>query len=102
MYNLEREFKLDKYGWKGCSLFFIAPTYKEMRDLQGLQLDQTVESAEKVFQFMKSKFIRGTAPDKEGTQEVKAEDLEELPFDMILDLTRYMVSGEIDENLDSA
>lgn len=100
-FKTTRKFDLSSYGWKGCYIEVEAITYKEMQDWNSQNLDKTdPAAAQKVFEYLSSKFVSGKALDEEANKvDLKKENLSELPFDIILGLSDWLFSGSIDQNL---
>lgn len=106
MFKSERNFDMTQFGWDDCKFTFNALTWGEQRELdrerikwQSSTKDEEVEgAANKIVDFLKKKFVKGYALDEQGTKkEVKPEDFEEIPFDVLLKLIAWVTSGEVDE-----
>lgn len=73
--------------WTGAEINFRALTFKETRDLAGLNFDADNPDADKsiefVTKFLGDHFISGKAYNGEGLVPLTKDDLEELPVDVI-------------------
>lgn len=106
MFKSERNFDMSSFGWPDCKFTFNALTWGEQRELdrerikwQSSTEDKVIEdAANKIVDFLKGKFISGEAIDDKGVKvEVKPEDFENIPFDVLLKLIAWVTSGEVDE-----
>lgn len=101
--QLKKEFKLDSFGWKECSLFFYAISYKEMMEMDEWRKKinpsaPTQEDSNKVFETLESKYVSGTVMDGEKKIELPKEQLKELPFEIIISVTNWLINGDQDKD----
>lgn len=98
---LKKEIALDKFGWAGCSLTMNSITYAELAKWQAKLGDaqNDVKTAMEIIDLLTDKFIAGTAIDDSGKKvELKKEDIENLPFDIVLEAAGQLAGGQQDPN----
>ena|ERR1700756_2109968 len=86
--------------WSGAELVFRALTFKETRDLAGLNFDEEdptaqEKSVEFVTKFLGDHFISGKAFNGDGLVPVTKDDLDELPVDVVNKAVEVL-SGQTD------
>lgn len=70
--------------WKDCYLEFRSPSYAEIRPIIGIDPETNQQEAtEKVFSIIKKLFVKGKVLTDDGIEEIKADDLENLPVELI-------------------
>lgn len=97
---------MSQFGWTDCKFTFNALTWGEQRELDRERIkwqsstkpEEVEAAANKIVDFLKSKYVKGFALDDQGTKlEVKPDDFEQIPFDVLLKLIQWVTSGEVDE-----
>lgn len=95
-----------QFGWADCKFTFKALTFGQQRELDALRQKwqgstdpkEVERAANDIVDIMKRQFVRGQALNDEGNKiDVKADDFEEIPFDIFLKLIAWVTSGEVDE-----
>lgn len=106
MFYSERTLDLSKYGWDNCKFVFNALSWAEQRKLDSARIEwqkpeaDIEKAANSIVDIIKSKFVRGEALDENKKKfQVTKEQLEELPFDVLLGITAWLTSGEVNESL---
>lgn len=88
--------------WSGCNLIFSGMTFKESLGFSKMQFDekdaQNSESLEFIMNLVKTHFVEGTGFDGTAVVNLNAEDLENLPIEVISKSVEALVGGS-DTNL---
>jgi len=97
-YKSERRFSLSFLGdgWKDCNIVFEELSVKEMREMLNKKLSKQDPTSilTSTMDVIKGKFIKGTAPGKDGKLEnLTKEDLEELPSRFVNEAITFLVGG---------
>ena len=100
MYSIRKIVDLSKFGWTDCSLIFKSLSYNELQELKATYKNADT-SDDKVFKdildFLKDKFVSGTVlDDNEQKQDLKAEDIGKLPFEVVEEVVSTLTGANQD------
>lgn len=100
---LRKEIRLDGYGWEGCSITLASVTYKEIQDWQKKYKDVKEEDAQNVDEvlgLLKKKFISGQGLNEKNEKvDITPDNLDQLPFEIMLGVIEDLVGSRPDPNL---
>lgn len=88
MFVIKKKLDLAEFGWEGCEIVFSSLNYDELLEIQSKYAkadpsDQLTYGG--ILDFIKSKFISGTAKDdNDKVVEIDKDDIGKLPFEIVL------------------
>lgn len=97
---LKKRIELEKFGsdWKGCYLEFAMPSYKQVKDMQAVEGDDTAK-IDAVLKLIADMFIGGKGFDGNGIVDIKATELDQLPASILTDCF-IELSGQVNPKSD--
>lgn len=93
-FDITKRIPLEYEGWEDCYLEFSLPAYGDLKSLTDEKATDT-EKVEKALETLVGLFRGGFALSNKQRVEVKADDLKELPIEVLTKCFKA-ISGEVD------